>query len=295
MFACREFRTWVDEMKAKGKNRLVALVKKECRSFSAVLVGSMKQRLSSTWNHIQALELIDPLGPDIARHTTPAVWDALRDLCQRRGVDFDLAQSDIINMRAVAPDFDKDTKSHIQTHLCGYFADRLAAFVSTGVETPTPEYDKLCSAVFGIPLTSSFIESLFSKMAYNQSKIRNSLADSTMSSILHIHDTVLPDPQQPLPKDLKLKVHAPRSVMQKLRMEARVGEIVCDVFPDKKRYHGRVTEVRFHELHAVYMYHVVWEDNDEQDCWCHELEVIKCDCRDRDRAVDTSEGSSDSE
>ena len=80
-----------------------------------------------------------------------------------------------------------------------------------------------------------------------------------------------------------------------LRMEARVGEIVCDVFPDKKRYHGRVTEVRFHELHAVYMYHVVWEDNDEQDCWRHELEVIKCDCRDRDRAVDTSEGSSDSE
>ena len=34
---------------------------------------------------------------------------------------------------------------------------------------------------------------------------------------------------------------------------------------------------------------------DEQDCWRHELEVIKCDCRDRDRAVDTSEGSSDSE
>ena len=48
-------------------------------------------------------------------------------------------------------------------------------------------------------------------------------------------------------------------------------------------------------MRCMHMYHVVWEDNDEQDCWRHELEVIKCDCRDRDRAVDTSEGSSDSE
>ena len=292
VFACRAFRDWVDEMKAQDKHELIALVKKECRAFCAVLVGSVKERLSTTWNYIQALELIDPLGPDLARHTTPAVWDALRDLCQRRDIDFDTVQSDIIDIRADAQDLDRASKTHIQRHLCGYLGERLTSFASRGEETPTPEYDKLCRAVFGIPLTSAFIESLFSKMAYNQSKIRCSLADTTMSSILHLHDTVLPDPQQPLPTSVQLKVHAPRSELQKMRMEKQIGEVVCDIFDDGLRYHGKVTEVRFHEIHAVYMYHVVFEDGDEQDCWRYELEMIKYNCpRARDREEEVSEGS----
>ena len=255
--------------------------------------------MSTTWNQTQALELIDPLGPGIERHTTAAVWDALRDLCRRREVDFDVVQSDIIDMRAAAPDFDKATKTHIQRHLCGYLRERLASFASGGIETPTPEYDKLCIAVFGIPLTSAFIESLFSKMAYNQSRIRNSLADNTMSSILHMHDTVLPDPQQPLPKAIQLKVHAPRSELHKMRMEKQIGEVVCDIFDDGKRYHGKVTEVRFHEIHAVYMYHVLFEDGDEQDCWRYELEMIKCRCRrgrvDDEQVSQESDTGTDSE
>ena len=131
VFACRAFREWIDDMKVQGKNELITLVKKECRSLSSVLVGSIKERLSSTWNHIQALELIDPLGPEIDRHTTPDVWVALRDLCERRDIDFDSVQSDIIEMRSAAIDFDNNTKTHIRTHLCGYLGDRLSGFVST--------------------------------------------------------------------------------------------------------------------------------------------------------------------
>ena len=62
-----------------------------------------------------------------------------------------------------------------------------------------------------------------------------------------MHDTVLPDPQERLPQSLKLKVHVPKSVLQQLRMKTRIGEVVCDVFDDDKRYHGKVTEIRFHE------------------------------------------------
>ena len=61
------------------------------------------------------------------------------------------------------------------------------------------EYDELCQAIFGIPLTSSFVESLFSKMIYNQSKIRTRLNDTNKSSILYLHDTSLSDPQKSLP------------------------------------------------------------------------------------------------
>ena len=69
-------------------------------------------------------------------------------------------------------------------------------------------------------------------------------------------------------------------MLLKLWMEKRVVEIFCQLFDDDERYHDKVTEVRFHEIHIVCMYHVVFEDNDQPDYWSYELEmeVIKCNC-----------------
>jgi len=60
-------------------------------------------------------------------------------------------------------------------------------------------------------------------------------------------------------------------------MNKHVGEVVCDVF-DGERYHGEVTKVIYHDVHAQYMYHVVFSDNDSCDYWRHELEMVKCRC-----------------
>ena len=103
--------------------------------------------------------------------------------------------------------------------------------------------------------------------------------DSTMSSILHVHDAVLPDPQSQLSEQLKLKAMAPKYLNDKLQMSKMLGVRVCDVF-DGTRYHGEVTDVRFHDLHAQYMYHVRYEDGDECDYWRHEVEMVRCRCRD---------------
>ena len=50
--------------------------------------------------------------------------------------------------------------------------------------------------------------------------------------------------------------------------------VVCCVFEDGERYHGEVTKVIFHDIHAQYMYHVVYEDEDTADYWRHELARI---------------------
>ena len=138
----------------------------------------------------------------------------------------------------------------------------------TGLPTPTPEYDKLSVAVFSIPLTSAFIESLFSKMNYTQSKIRSNLKDSTMTTILHVQDAALSDPQQPLSGRVKLKVFLPHSLCDRMKMEQNVGLKVCDCF-EGVRFHGEVRQVKFHEIYSqyMYMYHVVFSDNDKQDYW----------------------------
>ena len=96
MYACRNFREWVSDMEEIHKFDLVKLVKRECRAFAGVLVASIKERLAKTWPYIQALELIDPLGPALDRYATTDVWTAFRDLCSRRGIDCDLCQEKIL-------------------------------------------------------------------------------------------------------------------------------------------------------------------------------------------------------
>ena len=120
VYAGRAFREWCDEMEVLGKTDLVDLVKKECRSFSGVILTSIKERLSHTWDSIQALELIDPLGPELGRFATDQVWEALKDLCSRRALDYDLCKEQIVEMRATAADLNPDDRQLIRLDLCGY-------------------------------------------------------------------------------------------------------------------------------------------------------------------------------
>ena len=78
-------------------------------------------------------------------------------------------------------------------------------------------------------------------MVYNQIKIKNRLTDKKMTSILHLHDSALPDPLKCLPSTTVLKVMVPRSLRDKITMNKNVGQVVCCVFDDK-RYHGEVTD-----------------------------------------------------
>ena len=64
------FQDWMKKMRAEGREKLVEKVCKECRIFCSVLVHSAKGRLEPTWNHIQALELIDPTRLDSICYTT---------------------------------------------------------------------------------------------------------------------------------------------------------------------------------------------------------------------------------
>ena len=114
---------------------------------------------------------------------------------------------------------------------------------------------------------------------YNQHKIRSRLKDSTMSAILHVHDALLPDPQKKLPPDITLKVMRPTSHRDKLQMSKHIGTRVCQLF-DEVRYHGEITEIKFHDIHAQYMFHAVYSDGDECDYWRHELEDVRCTCDD---------------
>mgnify|MGYP003330714308 CR=1 FL=1 len=66
---------------------------------------------------------------------------------------------------------------------------------------------------------------------------------------------------------------------------------VCCIFEDDKRFHGEVTEVIYHDVHAQCMCRVVYEDEDSADYWRHELETMKS--RYDIRSTDTDDSDSD--
>ena len=63
------------------------------------------------------MELIDPLGPELDQCDTPVVWNAMRDLCGRRGIDFHTCKEQIIELRAGASVLDEDSKTMIRMDL----------------------------------------------------------------------------------------------------------------------------------------------------------------------------------
>ena len=98
MYACQSFHEWMDEMIAAGKDDLIKLIKKECRAFASIIVTVLRHRLRSIWQYIQCLELIDPKGPDMDQHATTAVWNALKDLCRRRDLNYHRCREEILKV-----------------------------------------------------------------------------------------------------------------------------------------------------------------------------------------------------
>ena len=70
-----------------------------------------------------------------------------------------------------------------------------------------------------------------------------------MSSILYVHDVVLPDPQKGLTGTIRLRAMESRKIDVRLHMNKHIGVRVCEVF-EGDRYHGEVTVVKFHDIHA---------------------------------------------
>ena len=177
------------------------------------------------------------------------------------------------------PNLDDVTMGHIQNDLVVYCRQRHTNMLRTGLTSNTPELDNLREVVFSIPLVSAFVESLFSKMDYNQSKHRSRLADDTMSAILHCHDSVVADPKLPLSGDVQLKTLTP-SMCEKEKMTKHIGKVICKIFPeDGLRYHGRIVDVDYHDIYARWMFLGEYTDGDKEHYWRNELNNLLCTCK----------------
>lgn len=204
------------------------------------------------------------------RYTRDSICQSHRTACHTRSHPAQTVRNEIRSDPNPNP-HPNPNPNKIRSDLIGYVRDRQIGITTADVVNDRAELDLLRVAVFSLGLVSSFVESLFSKMVYNhnQSKIRSSLQADAMSAILHVHDSVLPDPRQPLDGTLTLRLPPP--VKDRKEMEKHLRRPVCDVFEnadgEDQRFHGTVTALVEHEVHRQWMYHVVYSDHDSVDYW----------------------------
>lgn len=72
-------------------------------------------------------------------------------------------------------------------------------------------------------------------------------------------------------------MQVPRSPKEKMQMSKWKNKPVCQLF-EGVRHHGLIKDIVYHDVHAQYMYRVVYDDDDIDDYWRHELEMILCRC-----------------
>ena len=182
-------------------------------------------------------------------------------------------------------------REEIQTDLLQYYHSQRRARVAVGGDDPqTRCLHEYAIAVFSIPIVSAFVESLFSKMNYNQNKSRNRLLDETTTSILHVHDTVVPNPLLPLDGKISLRCNKDNNTVNKRKHTKNVGRKVCCIFEVEgrndghmERFHGEVTSVEYDEEYADWMYHVLYyafegHPEDHVDYFRDEIEPLWCTC-----------------
>ena len=289
------FQDWKKCMLEKGKDELVELVTAECKAFCGVMVKAHKARLEPYWNSIQALELIDPSGP--GKYATEEVWQAAEDICSRRDIDSTHLRTVVNARRAEYPDLNPVDREQIQADLLQYYRRKHETRVLHGAtgdgdgdNGATRCLHEYATAVFSIPIVSAFVESLFSKMNYNQNKSRNRLLDETTTAILHVHDTVVPNPLLPLDGTFPLRCNKDNDTLTKRKHMKNLGRVVCGMFVADgrtdgltERFHGKVTKIEYDEDYAEWMYHVVYpafegHQEDHVDYFRDEIEPLWCTC-----------------
>jgi hypothetical protein len=177
------------------------------KRFAEALLSASSARLAPYWPMLQALELADPSMPlPTGEASGVATWAAAELLCERTGIDFTEFQKQCVDMHSSYPHaFNVSDQSNCRHNLLRFY-HTLAA---QGGLTAWPAVREYARAVFTFPVTTVFIECLFSGMNLNKSDRRASMLDDTCIGILKCHelkrvltrDDSMPEP--PLSLDLE--------------------------------------------------------------------------------------------
>jgi hypothetical protein len=176
--AAREY--YLDD-RAGNEPEIIAAVDTLAKTFTHALVSSSTARLEPYWATLGAFELADPsMELPAADDAGTAVWDAAKDLCATAGVNFDAFRVQTTELHSAFPDMGGELKMDCTKNLLRFYHN----LARQGWLATRPAVRDYAVAVFTFPVTTVFIECLFSGMKLNKSTTRSSMVDDKCVAVL---------------------------------------------------------------------------------------------------------------
>ena len=133
-----------------------------------------------------ALELTNPYSPAKVRKSA---WIGVKDICRRAGFDdattLKICQ-DLQLQRREALSWSAGAEYRCNQSLLRFYHDRLTSAIKADIQPPHHCANLFACVVFSIHISSSVIETYFSKTNYIKSKHRSSMHDTMASATLHL-------------------------------------------------------------------------------------------------------------
>lgn len=267
------FQRWIlrDDVNETMANQVRAMG----RSFVYHFLDNFRYRFQPYWKTILAMETINPCAP--AKLSLNA-WDGVKDLVNRcmPGVEPTAVVQELKNQHQATENWCLAEVKSCTSNLLRYYHDRLKSFKNNNKTSTYPLAERFARLVFSFHLTSSVIETYFSKTKYIKNLHRASMRDSLSSATLHLQqlrgyvDDEVIEIFSSLGIDLESALQRLESDLDDLR-EKYVSAKIAKPFMDNVRgevrpYKGTVTDVHYSNSDGCYLFHVNYDsDSDDED------------------------------
>ena len=255
-------------------------VKAMGRSFLSDFLIKCRYRLQPYWKFLMGLELASPVS---AARVSPGAWEGAKDLMRRAGfTPEEVVQTvqQLQKQRRQAARWGAGEINQCKKNLLAFYRDRVIANLQKDNNTFALA-DKYAQLVFSLHVASAIIETFFSKTKYIQSKARSRMKIDTVANVLHISQT---------PPPRNVEVLETSSISIDVTSAAKRSEIDLDELKNKylnrsvqkefkvdgvdRMVKGIVTRIAWSNSYKKFLFHVVYEDDDQEDMYLYELRMF---------------------
>ena len=236
-------------------------------------------------NQIHATELLVPAIIELANpcspsRVSPIAWTAAKDLMRRSGkftnVEIDAT---VENLKAQRKHFGRASvamEARMSGNLLKFYHDRFKNAQKTGKTHNFGQCEEYFKLVASLHVSSSVVESYFSRTKYIKSKHRSLLSDKTVSATMNLREMCPPpietlsnrDPNPYYAHELSQNT---RDDYERKYVNMRISKPFVDPDGDgktKKVYHGKVSHIVRGKVkgNLKWLMHVCYDsDSDEED------------------------------
>jgi len=166
-----------------------AMGKKFCRDF----LENVRYRFQPYWSFIMACELANPCSP---KRVSRSSWRAAKDLMLRSGKWTEVqADETIKNLKEQRRRYGRASAAEerrMTGNLLKFYHDRFQASQASGQDHDFGLCEKYFKLIASLHMSSSVVESYFSRTKYIKSKHRSTLSDRTVSATMHLREMSAP-------------------------------------------------------------------------------------------------------